>query len=456
MQKKANTGVWWYIIGDYLAAFSAWFFFFIYRKTEIEKATLNIQKLISDKNFILGMFFIPLCWLCYYYLYNTYNSLIKKSRLLELYKTLLQTIIGSIILFFGLMLDDIIKGYKDYYFLFVGFIFIHFTFTIFFRLIVLTYIKNKINNGKIFLSTLYIGNDEKLKEIEDEIAHSKIKLPYRITQKLILNNRIETVQFPITDVEEIIIATGGIDLQTTERYIIHFLNQGKTVQILQDELDIVYDKFKTQNVFGSPLIEISAELMQPWQILSKRLVDIMVSALGLVFLSPVFILIILKIKTSSKGSIFFKQERIGLNGKPFLIIKFRSMIEGAEQDIPQLTSENDHRITPFGKTMRKYRIDELPQLWNVLKNDMSLVGPRPERKYFINQIIQTAPQYLFLQRLKPGITSLGMVKYGYASSLDEMHQRMRYDLLYLKHISILLDIKILIYTIIILWKGKGK
>jgi lipopolysaccharide/colanic/teichoic acid biosynthesis glycosyltransferase len=181
-----------------------------------------------------------------------------------------------------------------------------------------------------------------------------------------------------------------------------------------------------------------------------------VSLLGLILLSPLFLLLAMKVKSSSKGPVFFTQKRVGYNGKEFDIIKFRSMREDAEQGIPQLSSEHDARITPFGRIMRKYRLDELPQLWNVLKGEMSLVGPRPERRYFIDQIIHTAPQYQLLQRVKPGITSLGMVKYGYASNLQEMLQRMRYDLLYIENMSMLMDVKILLYTVITLWKGAGK
>ena len=188
----------------------------------------------------------------------------------------------------------------------------------------------------------------------------------------------------------------------------------------------------------------------------KRILDIFIAIAGTIILLPLILFTAIIVKLSSKGPLFFLQERVGYNENPFLIWKFRSMNITAEETGPQLSSEEDKRITAWGKIMRRWRLDELPQLWNVLKGDMSIVGPRPERKYFIAQIVQTHPEYLKLLKVKPGLTSMGMVKFGYAENVEEMIERMKYDLIYVENSSLLLDVKIILQSIKVIFAGKGK
>ena len=226
------------------------------------------------------------------------------------------------------------------------------------------------------------------------------------------------------------------------------------IKVLADKLSML-SQVKIKTIRGIPLVNVTENNLSSVEKNIKFVMDKVLSVLVLLILSPMYLYIAWRVKKDSPGPVFFRQERIGYMGKPFYIYKFRTMYIDAEDNGPLLSSEKDKRITPFGHFLRKYRLDEFPQFWNVLKGDMSIVGPRPERKYFIDQIVKKAPYYYLLHNVKPGITSLGMVKYGYANDVDKMIERLRYDILYYENMSLVLDITILIYTVKTVFTGKG-
>ena len=189
---------------------------------------------------------------------------------------------------------------------------------------------------------------------------------------------------------------------------------------------------------------------------AKRLLDLLFALLIGIFAAPVIVLAAIIVKLESKGPIFFIQERIGEGNKKFNIVKFRSMTTDAEKDGPQWASKNDNRVTKFGKIMRATRIDELPQLWNVLRGEMSFVGPRPEREYFIQQLEKEIPYYNLRHTVKPGLTGWAQVMYPYGASVEDAYRKLQYDLYYIKHHSIPFDVKVLLKTVTIVIFGKGR
>jgi exopolysaccharide biosynthesis polyprenyl glycosylphosphotransferase len=258
------------------------------------------------------------------------------------------------------------------------------------------------------------------------------------------------------NIEEVVVAIESSEHKHLENIINTLSDSNVIIKVIPDMYDILSGSVRLASLLDAPLITVSRDFLDPKQVFLKRAFDIIVSLFFLIILSPLYLLIAAIIKITTPGPIIFKQERVGLNGKKFNIFKFRSMIKDAEKGNPELSSKKDPRITKFGKFMRRTRLDELPQFFNVLLGEMSIVGPRPEREFFIAQIIKIAPHYHHLHKVKPGITSWGQVKYGYAENVSQMVERMKYDILYVENISFMLDLRILIYTVLIMMQGRGK
>ncbi len=462
-----------YLILDFIAAALSWTVFFIYRKVVIESQTFGIDVPIElSHRYFLGLIIIPSFWILFYFISGFYNSIYRRSRLIELGQTFLTSLIGVIIIFFTLLLDDYIHSYKNYYHLFFTLFILHFGFTYLFRLILTTRTIHRIHNRKIGFNTLLIGSNQKAKKIYEEMSSQKRPagnlfvgyvgiennddklLEQYIPQLGKLNNITEIIEE--YDIEEVIIAIETREHDRLNNILTILENLQISIWGIPELYDFLSGTVRTNTIYGSPLIKISNGLMPVWQANTKRLLDVTISLSASVVIFPVFAILAILIKRSSKGPVIYKQERIGRYGKPFYIYKLRSMVQDAERGTPALSSKNDNRITPIGKFLRKTHLDEIPQFFNVLKGDMSLVGPRPERQYYIDQIVEHAPHYTLLHKLRPGITSWGQVKYGYASSVEEMLERLPYDMIYLKNISLYMDFKIMIHTVMVAFKANGK
>lgn len=462
-----------YLVVDFISAILGWTAFYLYRKQALDPGTALSDSLgLLNQIYGSGLMILPACWLAIYGITGYYRDVFRKSRLLEIWQTIGNTIIGTILIYFALRLERIEGISRSSVFpVYLSYFVFHFVFTYLPRLFITTITTHKVHRGEIGFNTVLIGSNGKAVQAWKEVIGQKRGSGNRFIGFVNVNNNsrnllgtylphlgsIDEIRSIIAakEVEEVIIAIETSEHDMISRIINRLIDSNVVIKAIPSLYDILTGRVRMTSILGTPLILVSHRLMPAWQENIKNFIDYFIAALALIITLPLSVFLIIGIKLTSKGPVFYSHERIGRYGKPFIIYKFRSMYQDAEKDGPGLSSKTDERITRFGKFMRKLRLDEIPNFINILKGDMSLVGPRPERKHFIDQIIQLAPHYLHLLKVKPGITSWGQVKYGYAENVEQMIERLKYDLIYLDNMSLFVDFKIIIYTVLTVIKRKG-
>jgi len=422
-----------------------------------------------DKALLMSVL-IPALWLVIHHFSGYYAMPRRKTNLGDLLNTGVSTLFGVLLLFFLIIINDYPEYPSLYYEIMGGFFLIQFVFTALMRFLQTDPMIRRQYRGIGCIPVFVVGTGKNALRIRHEFNRYNSSFCYKLVgfvrtgqvKDLVSADEIcgnmEDLPGLLTKhrVEEIIFAIDDLQPATTRSLLDAVYPLQVPVKAYARRQDMLAGSVSLFSLFGIPLVNLTPAPMPRWQQNFKVVLDKLFSLIVMVLLSPFFLFLAIRVRIDSPGRVIYSQERLGKDGKPFKIYKFRTMFVNAEPDGPQLSNIDDPRVTPYGRFMRKYRLDELPQFWNVIKGDMSLVGPRPERAHFVEQIVRKAPQYYLTQHVLPGITSWGMVKYGYADTVEKMVQRLEYDLIYLENQSLLIDLKILVFTLKPLLRGNGQ
>ena len=454
------------VVLDFAATFTALFLFYLFK---FKSGLISNPVPLFLKDIALPVSLISAGWILFFWFSGLYAIKSPTSRFDEALSVVKTVSIGTLIVFlFTIQLSNMISPSRIIVITYwAGMIF----FVVGARVAFRTFQKRRLMQGKGLLPSILVGWNNRARALNSRIK-SYPGLGYDVvgfvsTRPEDLGESSEGVPVigSIRDlpaiiqekgIKEIILALSPNDHERLLD-VVNIVNGGSVgIKISPDMYDIISGQARTNQIYGLPLIDILPELMPAWERSVKRIVDIVVSVGVITLFLPLWVLIGLLIKIDSRGSILYSQERVGRDGRVFNILKFRSMSSGAESKTgPVWAAEDDPRITSFGKFLRISRIDEVPQFINVLKGDMSLVGPRPERPYFVEKLKNDLPLYTKRLRIRPGITGWAQIKHKYDESLDDVKRKLRYDLFYLENMSLRMDFKILLSTMIVILTGRG-
>lgn len=470
--RSANRQRLLYVVADYLSTNLGYMLFNFCRYRflpNVAMAYSDFWSFETSRMVIWGQLLFPVLMMGVYYLSGYYNSPFHKSRLQDFITTGGSALIGTLVVFLTALTNDMGGSRLFNYEIILSLLACMFIPVYTVRWFITRHATRCIHSRQWGFPTLIVGTSPAAVALHQRLDSMKRSMGYDIVGHVAVGpmpkGHFPYHAVPIDNIEDeclrrgirylIVVPGGHSDERESLQIVNRLLPLDIPIYMSPDMLHVVTSRVQTVNVAGEPLVEVSRAGVTGSTRNIKRLCDIIVSAVMLLLLSPVIGILAIAIKCDSPGPIFYRQQRVGYHRRMFNIIKLRSMKVDSECHGPRLSSADDPRVTRLGHMLRKYRLDELPQFWNVLVGDMSLVGPRPEREHFINLIMRQAPYYTLVHSVRPGITSWGMVKYGYASSVDQMVERLRYDLIYIENVSFPVDMKIILYTIRTVFTGKG-